>query len=165
MDRSDERQRAYHWRRNDALCGSASLSLLSMLLLSPTIAAGQENQEYDCRPDIKYECTVDQCEKIVSDFQHAEWFAYSTATGELSACLWTNCYAAKATAFRDPASGDLTAMGQLIPTAHPGNEPIIVSLTIDTGNNDDTGNFTAVWGYRNAGLTFDMGKCALRKSR
>ncbi len=135
-----------------------------MLLSSPVVAA-RENREYDCRPDIKYECTVDQCEKIVSDFQHAEWFAYSTATGELSACLWTNCYAAKATVFRDPASGDLTAMGKLMPTAHPGNEPIIVSLTIDTGNNDDAGNFTAVWGYRNEGLTFDMGKCALRKSR
>ena len=136
-----------------------------MLLSRSAIAAGQENREYDCRPDIKYECTVDQCEKMVSDFQHAEWFAYSTTTGELSACLWTNCYAAKATVFIDPASGNLTAIGKLIPTAHPGNEPIIVSLTIGNGNNDDTGNFTAVWGYRNEGLTFDMGKCALRKSR
>ncbi|SDA28956.1 hypothetical protein SAMN05216315_14022 [Nitrosospira sp. Nsp18] len=164
MDPSDECRRAHHGRRDDAFCGSALLSLLSMLSSSPVIAAGQENREYDCRPDIKYECTIDQCEKIVSDFQHAEWFAYSTATGELSACLWTNCYAAKATVFRDPASGNLTAIGKLIPTAHPGNEPIIVSLTIDSGNNDDTRNFTAVWGYRNEGLTFDMGKCALRKS-
>ncbi len=146
MDPSDECQRAHHGRRDDAFCGSALLSLLSMLSSSPVIAAGQENREYDCRPDIKYECTIDQCEKIVSDFQHAEWFAYSTTTGELSACLWTNCYAAKATVFRDPASGDLTAIGKLIPTAHPGNEPIIVSLTIGNGNNDDTGNFTAVWG-------------------
>lgn len=163
MDRSDKRQRVHHRRRDDALCGSALLLLLSMLLSSPAIAA-RENREYDCRPDIKYECTVDQCEKITSDFQHAEWFAYSTTTGELSACLWTNCYAAKATVFRDPASGDLTVMGKLIPTAHPGNEPIIVSLTIGTGNND-TANFTAVWGYRNEGLTFDMGKCAVRQLR
>lgn len=165
MDPSDECRRAHHGRRVDAFCGSALLSLLSMLSSSPVIAAGQENREYDCRPDIKYECTIDQCEKIVSDFQHAEWFAYSTATGELSACLWTNCYAARATVFRDPASGNLTAIGKLIPTAHPGNEPIIVSLTIGNGNNDDTVNFTAVWGYRNEGLTFDMGKCAVRKSR
>ena len=164
MDPSDECRRAHQGRRDDAFCGSSLLSLLSMLSSSPVIAAGQENREYDCRPDIKYECTVDQCEKTISDFQHAEWFAYSTTTGELSACLWTNCYAAKATVFRDPASGNLTAIGKLIPTAHPGNEPIIVSLTIGVGNNDTT-NFTAVWGYRNEGLTFDMGKCAVRKSR
>ncbi|MEO8991496.1 MAG: hypothetical protein ABI284_08400 [Nitrosospira sp.] len=162
MDRCDEHRSAHPGRWYEVFRGFA---LLSMLSSSPAIATGQENREYDCRPDIKYECTVDQCEKITSDFQHAEWFAYSTATGELSACLWTNCYAAKATVFRDTASGDLTAMGRLIPTAHPGNEPIIVSLTIATGNDDDIGSFTAVWGYRNEGLTFDIGKCALRKLR
>ncbi|WP_218141531.1 hypothetical protein [Nitrosovibrio tenuis] len=54
-----------------------------------------------------------------------------------------------------------------MPTAHPGNKPIIVSLTIDTsGKNIKSGaGFTAIWGYGNDWLTFDMGKCIRRKSR
>ncbi|SEO59764.1 hypothetical protein SAMN05216316_0579 [Nitrosovibrio sp. Nv6] len=138
--------------------------LVFTLLFSPAGLA-HENQEYDCRPDIKYECTADQCEKITSDFQHAESFAYSAQTGEISACLWTNCYADKATVFRDPTARTLTVIGRLIPTAHPGNEPIIVSLTIDNSKTDDTHNFTAIWGYRSEGLTLDMGKCVTQESR
>jgi len=148
--------------------------MLFTLLLGPATGFAQEHREYReyrCTPDIKYECTIDQCEKITSDFQQAESFAYNAKTNELSACLWTNCYAARATVFKDAASGTVTAIGRLMPSAHPGNEPIIVSLTIDTtdpGHTGDTttkksGNFTAVWGYGSKGLTFDMGRCELRK--
>ena len=156
-------------------CGSAhreycsvrphSLGLLLALLSGPAIGFAEADGEYDCRPDIKYECTADQCERITSDFQHAESFAYSTKTGKISACLWTNCYADKATVFRDTASGSLTAVGRLTPTAHPGNEPIVVSLTMEASGNHDTRNFTAIWGYRGDRLTFDMGKCVYRNSR
>jgi hypothetical protein len=142
-----------------------SLGLLLALLSGPAIGFAQEDGEYDCRPDIKYECTADQCEKITSDFQHAESFAYSTKTGEISACLWTNCYTDKGTVFRDTASGSLTVVGRLIPAAHPGNEPIIVSLTMETSGSHDTRDFTAIWGYRGDRLTFDMGKCVLGNSR
>jgi hypothetical protein len=136
--------------------------LLLTLLLSPAICFPHETQEYNCKPDIKYECTADQCEKIISDFQQAESFAYNTKTDVLSACLWTNCYADRATVFTDATSGTLTIIASLIPAAHPGNEPILVSLTIDTRDTYATPDFTAVWGYRGKGLTFDMGKCELR---
>ncbi|MBA4141747.1 MAG: hypothetical protein H0X43_01825 [Nitrosospira sp.] len=142
------------------------------LLLAPAAGFSHEYKyrEYDCRPDIKYECTAVQCEKISSGFQHAESFTYNTRNGEISACLWTNCYAASATVFKDEAAGTLTAIGELMPHAHPGNKPIIVSLTIKTAEPADIadkkdGNFTAVWGYRNDGLTFDMGKCVIRTSQ
>ncbi|SFN41746.1 hypothetical protein [Nitrosospira briensis] len=141
-----------------------TLGLLVTMLLCPAIAFAQEDQEYDCKPDIKYECTADQCEKITSDFQHAESFAYSTKTGVVSACLWTNCYAGKATVFEDAASGSLTVIGRLVPSAHPGNKPILVSLTMEASGNHDARNFTAIWGYRGDSLTFDMGKCAVRNS-
>jgi hypothetical protein len=52
----------------------------------------------------------------------------------------------------------VTAIGKLSPSAHPGNEPITVSITID-----EKGNFTSIWGYDSEGLTFDMGKCELLK--
>ena len=142
-----------------------TFGLMLTMLLSPATSFAQEDQEYDCRPDIKYECTADQCEKITSDFQHAESFGYSTKTGEISACLWTNCYGDKATVFRDTASGSLTVIGRLIPTAHPGNEPIIVSLTIEASGNRDARDFTAIWGYRGNRLTFDMGKCVFGNAR
>ena len=141
-----------------------TLGLLLTMLLSPAITFAEEDQEYDCKPDIKYECTANQCEKITSDFQHAESFAYSTETREISACVWTNCYAGKATVFMDAASGSLTVIGRLIPSAHPGNKPIIVSLTMEASGNHDARNFTAIWGYRGDGLTFDMGKCVFRNS-
>ena len=68
---------------------------------------------------------------------------------------------------------------RLKPAAHPGNEAITVSLTIDApgmesrdavtekdkGEEREGGEespFTAVWGYGSDRLTFDMGRCALR---
>ena len=108
-----------------ALTASAlSFTLLFMLLLGPAKGFAQENREYNeyrCKPDIKYECTMDQCEKITRDFQHAESFAYNAKTSELSACLWTNCYAASAAVFEDTVSGTATAIGRVTPNAHPGN--------------------------------------------
>ncbi len=142
-------------------------------MLFPGAVAGvaQESREYRCTPDIKYECTRDRCEKITSDFQQAESFAYDVETSQLSACLWTNCYAARATVLKDIASGTITAIGRLMPSAHPGNEPIIVSLTIGTAerrHNGDatakkTADFTAIWGYGGKGLTFDMGRCSVQE--
>ena len=77
---------------------------------------------------------MDQCVKTTRDFQQAESFANNTKTNELSACLWTNCYVSSATVFEDTSTGTITAIGRLTPSAHPGNEPIIVSLTIDTND-------------------------------
>ncbi len=64
-------------------------------------------------------------------------------------------------------SRSLTAIGKLMPSAHPGNKPIIISLTIDTNpkNTKSGSGFTAIWGYGSDWLTFDMGKCVRRKSR
>ena len=97
-------------------------------------------------------------------FQHAELFAYGPEKRELSACLWTNCYAGSATVFTDAASRTFTAIGRLEPTAHPGNEPVIVTLTIETPRKGelaegDATRFTAVWGYGSEGLALDMGRC------
>jgi hypothetical protein len=142
-----------------------------LILLRPAMGFAQEHKEYKeyhCTPDAQYECTGGQCEKVTEGFQHAESFIYNTRTGMLSACLWTNCYAAKAAVLGSTASeaGTITAIGKLMPTAHPGNEPVIVSLTIHSSDNRDAPdkkavNFTAVWGYGNKGLTLDTGKCAL----
>lgn len=161
------------WRLAALAASALPFTLLPTLLLGPTTGFTQErkeykeNGEYRCMPNIKYECTMDQCEKTTRDFQQAELFVYNTKTNELSACLWTNCYAASATVFADTVAGTVTAIGRLTPSAHPGNEPIIVSLTIDindAGHTRDTqakktGNFTAVWGYGSKGLVFDMGRC------
>ncbi len=162
------------WRVAPIAAPALPCTLLLALLLGPAEGIAQQNREYKeyrCKPDIKYECTMDQCEKITRDFQQAESFAYNAKTSELSACLWTNCYAASATMLEDAAAGTVTAIGRLTPSAHPGNEPIIVSLTIDisdAGHTSDTpakktGNFTAVWGYGSKGLVFDMGRCEVRK--
>ncbi|MEP7371626.1 MAG: hypothetical protein ABI659_05295, partial [Nitrosospira sp.] len=104
--------------------------LLFVWLWSPAIGFAQEHREYYCTPDTQYECASGRCEKISGGFQHAESFAYNMKTSELSACLWTNCYAATAAVLKNAAVGTLTATGKLKPAAHPGNEPVIVSLTI-----------------------------------
>lgn len=167
-------------RERDWLSGRVTVTVVSglslTLLLSPAIGCAQDYKEYRCTPDTQYECARGHCEKMTDGFQHAESFVYNTKTGLLSACLWTNCYAAKAAVFDGAASattGTLTAIGKLMPTAHPGNQPVIVSLTVDTGGagepghrdttDKNAGEFTAVWGYGSYGLTLDMGQCAIKK--
>jgi hypothetical protein len=55
-----------------------------------------------------------------------------------------------------------------MPVAHPGNEPIIVSLTIKASNKakpvpveGEAARFTAVWGYGSEGLALEMGQCIM----
>ena len=156
--------------------GFAYAPLLISLLFSPASFA-QEKRKFDCRTDVKYECTADQCERMTEDFQHAESFAYDAKTTELSACLWTNCYSAKTKVFTAKAAGTMTAIGKLHPVVHPKNKPLIVSLTIKTSDMDGgagdkkasedkkAATFTAIWGYGGDRLTFDMGKCDIRKER
>ncbi|SCX86107.1 hypothetical protein [Nitrosospira sp. Nsp13] len=155
--------RASSWR---GTISYASVSLFT-LLLSPATGFSQEYREYHCTPDTQYECISGRCEKINDGFQNAESFIYNTKNGELSACLWTNCYVATATTVKDAADGVLIAIGKLKPVVHSGNELIIVSLTISNGNSDIAGekasHFTAVWGYGGKGLTLDTGKCEFRK--
>lgn len=138
-----------------------------LTLLSPEMSFAKEYRVYRCAPDTQYECAGGSCQKVTDGFQHAESFTFNRKTGVLSACLWTNCYVARAAVpgGTAPGTGTITAVGKLMPTAHPGNEPIIVSLTIHAGNHSDaaeqkTVNFTAVWGYGSKGLTLDMGECA-----
>lgn len=141
---------------------------LFALLLSPARGSSEEYREYYCIPDTQHECARGQCKKITDGFQHAESFAYNTKTSELSACLWTNCYAATVAILKNAVAGTIMATGKLKPTAHPGSEPVIVSLTIQSHDDRDitgkkAGDFNAVWGYGDKGLTLDMGKCELRK--
>jgi hypothetical protein len=147
--------------------------LLISMLFSPTGFA-QEKREFDCKPEVKYECTAEQCERVIEEFeqaQHPQSFSYNAKTNELSACLWTNCYSAKTRLFQAKTGGVLTAIGKLTPVVHPKNIPLIVSLTIKTGhkeNQDDHPGdnkifaFTAVWGYAGDRLTFDMGSCTAK---
>jgi hypothetical protein len=154
-----------HWLRR--ILYSASVTTL---ILSPLTGAPAGISEYRCTPDIKHECSAAGCETMNDGFQHAESFAYQPKKRELSACLWTNCYAGDATVFAGAKPGTFTVMGRLLPAAHPGNEPVIVTLTIKTGNTSnkaepldtldkDAARFTAVWGYGSEGLAVDMGKC------
>jgi hypothetical protein len=178
-------------RRGFSASGLAACGLLisfPLFALSLGVEAAEEHREYRCTPQVKYECSMDGCEKAGREFQDAESFVYSTRSGEISACLWTNCYAGAATLFTDASSGTITAIARLIPAAHRGNDPITVSLTVnDTsmkgggaatkkdgsdkskdgydGYEGDESPFTAVWGYRSNRLTIDIGGCALRRLR
>lgn len=172
------------------LAAWGGLILFPLFLLNPVrLAAGagalEEYREYRCTPEVKYECGVEGCEKADREFQDAESFTYNSRSGEISACLWTNCYAGAATLFRDVSSGAMTAIARLKPSAHPGNEPVILSLTMDDvgmesrgaaakkdkseqkdeGEEREESPFTAVWGYGSSRLTFDMGRCVLRRVR
>ena len=86
--------------------------LCAALLLGPSEGSASVILEYRCTPDIKHECTAAGCETMSSDsgFQQAESFVYSPETGQLSACLWTNCYAGSATVFAGTATDTFTAV-------------------------------------------------------
>lgn len=151
-----------HWLRRISYSAS-----VTTLILSPLTAAPAGISEYRCTPDIKHECSAAGCETMNDGFQHAESFAYQPKKRRLSACLWTNCYAGTATVFAGAKPGTFTVMGRLLPAAHPGNESVIVTLTIKTGNTSnkaepldkDAARFTAVWDYGSEGLAIEMGKC------
>jgi hypothetical protein len=153
--------------------------LFPLILVSSAAVAAEEHREYRCTPEVKYECGMAGCEKTGREFLDAESFTYNAQSGEISACLWTNCYAGAAMLFRDASSGTITAIARLQPAAHPGNEPVTVSLTLndngieggggagekdkrEKGKEGEESPFTAVWGYGSDRLTFDMGLCALR---
>src|SRR5690348_9147591 len=146
---------------------SLAFAFLLALLLHPVLGFAEQSREYKCTPAVKYECSTDQCQRVTSDFQHAESFSYNRVTRKISTCLWTHCYKGMATVFTDKRSRSLTAVGKLMPSTHPRNKPIIISLTIDTRSKNIKGGngFTAVWDYGGDWLTFDMGKCVRRKSR
>ena len=178
-DRGTVRGRSWEWRWRLAAGASLILFLLSPLRLAMGARAAEGHQEYRCTPDVKYECSMERCEKTTHGFQGVESFIYDARTRKISACLWTNCYSGAATLFKDAASGTTTAIARLKPAAHPGNEPLIVSLTLDdagpagrgdAAKKDEThkmgeSHFTAVWGYGSKRLTFDMGRCAVRDVR
>jgi hypothetical protein len=176
------------------LAARASLILFPLFSMVPLhVAAGaagaaEAHREYRCMPEVKYECSAEGCEKGGREFQDVESFTYNSRSGEISACLWTNCYAGIATLFRDASSGTMTAIARLKPSAHQGNESITLSLTMNDGSmegrgvaakKDESGEkdegekrekreespFTAVWGYGSSRLTFDMGRCSLRHLR
>jgi len=179
--------RGHSRRRCGRLAGGASLILFLSLASRPAVGADVDkdvagaHREYRCTPEVKHECSMERCEKTAHGFQDVESFIYDTRTGKISACLWTNCYAGAATLFKDAVSGTTTAIARLKPAAHPGNEPITVSLTVDDagmegrggakedesgkGDKGSESRFTAVWGYGSNRLTFDMGRCALRHVR
>jgi hypothetical protein len=179
------------------LAARASLILFPLFSMVPlhrvawaagAAGAAEAHREYRCMPQVKYECGTEGCEKASREFQDVESFTYNSRSGEISACLWTNCYAGIATLFRDASSGTITAIARLKPSAHQGNEPITLSLTMNDGSiegrsvaakKDESGEkdegekrekreespFTAVWGYGSSRLTFDMGRCSLRHLR
>jgi hypothetical protein len=147
--------------------------LYAALLSGPGAGAASVILEYRCTPDIRHECTSAGCETMSSDsgFRQAESFVYNPETGELSACLWTNCYAGSATVFAgtttDTFTAGFTAVGRLLPV-RPGNKPVIVTLTIKTplkaeSATDEDATFTAAWGYGGEGLAIDMGNCMLSR--
>ena len=143
--------------------------LCAALLLGPLAGWASVILEYRCTPDIKHECTAAGCETMGSDsgFQQAESFVYNPERGELCACLWTNCYAGGATVFAGTAADTFTAVGRLLP-ARPGNEPVIVTLTIKTPlkaepATEEDASFIAAWGYGGEGLALDLGKCVLSR--
>ncbi len=60
-----------------------------------------------------------------------------------------------------------TVVGRLLPV-RPGNEPVIVTLTIKTPlkaepADDEDASFTAAWGYGGEGLALEIGKCVLSR--
>jgi hypothetical protein len=155
--------------RSRGVRGVLRQGLCVALLLASTAGSTSEILEYRCSPDIKHECTASGCETISSDsgFQQAESFVYNQETGELSACLWTNCYLGSATVFAATNTDTFTVIGRLLPV-RPGNQPVIVTLTIKTPlktepQRDEEAGFTAAWGYGGEGLALDMGKCVLSR--
>lgn len=114
-----------------------------------------------CVPSAQYDCSLERCDRVTEGFQHAESFAYDPATGLLSACLWTVCYAGPAREFRAPASDETTLVG-LLTAEHDGENhpPLTVSLTIDARR-----RFVAIWRYAGEGLTFDQGVCEAEPDR
>ena len=103
------------------------LGCLGLCSVSVTASAG----ELICRPEYRLECAGMDCSWITSGFQHAEFFLVDDALGELGACLWTNCYAGKASYAEGHTAGTRVASATLEPlNGMPGYSPIRVVLSL-----------------------------------
>lgn len=128
------------------------MAVVAILLLGSRPAAAEELR---CAPAVQYVCDAAECQRATEGFQHAESFAYDSASGILSACLWTSCYSAAAKVYGPSPDGETTIIGELI-DENPSSQapPRLVSLTIDAKR-----NFVAIWQYAGLGPTFDQGVC------
>jgi len=106
---------------------------------------------YDCRPEVKYECSGPACERITEGFRHAEYFIFSESDETLAACLWTGCYEGVSTKYMHPDG--FTAVGRLQKDGSR-DEAKLLSLSV---SNDK--RFTAIWNHSGDGTTLDMGIC------
>ncbi len=106
---------------------------------------------YDCRPDVKYECSGPACERITEDFRHAEYFIFSESDNTLVACLWTACY--EGTTGKYMHADGFTAVGRLLKDGSE-DQTRLVSLSV---SNDM--RFTAIWNHSGDSTTLDMGTC------
>jgi hypothetical protein len=123
--------------------------IFGLMLAAMTPAAGAEI--LNCRPEIKYECRLQACERITEDFKHAEYFILDTAGKTLMACLWTACFVGQATVFQQESG--LTAIGSLLRDGSD-TEKRLISISMD-----DDRRFTAIWNHGSESTTLDMGIC------
>ena len=124
-----------------------AISGLMLAVMTPTAHA----EALTCRPDVKYECRSQACERITEDFRHAEVFLLDTGNKTLTACLWTACFEGQATIF--PQESGLTAIGNLLRDVGDA-ETRLVSISVD-----DDRRFTAIWNHGGGSTKLDMGIC------
>lgn len=102
----------------------------------------------ECKPEVKYECSVPGCARQVEGFAHAEHYRYDSGRGVLTACLWSGCFEGKVRRAghkdRFVVSGDLSG---------PKGERSLISLTITPD-----GRFTADW-HDSAAPVLAFGAC------
>lgn len=141
--------------RRPRIAHSGCQAAVLVALVTPAFATAQPGKILHCSPAVQYVCDRESCGRSTEGFQHAESFTYDPGSRVLSACLWTNCYSAKARRFESAAGKETTIVGLLPAEGRPKHyPPVLVSLTIDANR-----NFVAVWQYTGQGLTFDQGRC------
>ena len=92
---------------------------------------------------------------------------YNPETGELSACLWTNCYAGSATVFAATNMDTFVqSLGGCCPFVLETNLSLLPSrskLPSRLSRRVMQEARFAAWGYGGEGLALDMGKCVLSR--
>jgi hypothetical protein len=131
------------------------LRLIACIAMSAVSGSGGAH-EITCTPDSRLECSGINCSWTTSEFQHAEFYLVDDALGTLGACLWTNCFAGKASYEDGYPSGARVATALLQPVNDmPGYAPILVSLS-----HDMSGRFSSALIDGIDLLVLSFGRCA-----
>ncbi len=118
---------------------------------APAAASGPAGAVLACSVERKHECGRDGCVRPEEGFVAAERYRINTASRHVTACLWSTCFAGKASIW-STGDGETQGSGRL--RAENGNGFLTLTFTLL-----DDGQFSTVYSTGETAVAVSFGRC------